>query len=215
VGEGADHPPGARGVRVVLLGPPGAGKGTQAQVLSQRLGVPAISTGDMLREAVAEGSELGARVQGIMASGALVDDATMAEVVRDRLGKPDAREGFLLDGYPRTLPQAETLEGILRDAGLSLVTVLLVDVPEDELVRRTLLRGRADDRDEVVRERLRLYREKTEPLIGYYRQRRLLRQIDGNRPVDEVAAQVLGLFGVNGTARASGTPEASRADGIL
>ena len=197
------------------MGPPGAGKGTQAQVLSQRLGVPAISTGDMLREAVAEGSELGARVQGIMASGALVDDATMAEVVRDRLGKPDAREGFLLDGYPRTLPQAETLEGILRDAGLSLVTVLLVDVPEDELVRRTLLRGRADDRDEVVRERLRLYREKTEPLIGYYRQRRLLRQIDGNRPVDEVAAQVLGQFGVNGIARAGGTPKADRAGGIL
>jgi adenylate kinase len=215
VGDGASHSPGARGVRVVLLGPPGAGKGTQAQVLSQRLGVPAISTGDMLREAVAEGSELGARVQGIMASGALVDDATMAEVVRDRLGKPDAREGFLLDGYPRTLPQAETLEGILRDAGLSLVTVLLVDVPEDELVRRTLLRGRADDRDEVVRERLRLYREKTEPLIGYYRQRRLLRQIDGNRPVDEVAAQVLGQFGVNGIARAGGTPKADRAGGIL
>jgi adenylate kinase len=185
---------------VVLLGPPGAGKGTQAQALSERLGVPAISTGDMLREAVAEGSELGRRVQGIMASGALVDDATMAEVVRERLGKRDAREGFLLDGYPRTLPQAETLEGILSDAGLSLVGVILVEVPEDELVRRTLLRGRADDREEVVRERLRVYRDKTAPLVGYYGDRGLLRQIDGNRPVEDVAAQMLGIFGVEGTA---------------
>jgi adenylate kinase len=214
VGDGADHSPGAGGARVVLLGPPGAGKGTQARTLSERLGVPAISTGDMLREAVAEGSELGRRVQGIMASGALVDDATMAEVVRERLGKPDTREGFLLDGYPRTLPQAETLEGILRDAGLSLVTVLLLEVPEDELVRRTLLRGRADDREEVVRERLQVYREKTEPLIGYYRERRLLRQIDGNRPAEEVAAQMQGVFGVNGIAGASGVAAAGRADGI-
>lgn len=216
MGDGANH---SAGARVVLLGPPGAGKGTQAQVLSQHLGVPAISTGDMLREAVAEGSELGVRVQGIMASGALVDDATMAEVVRDRLGKPDARKGFLLDGYPRTLPQAETLSGILRDAGLSLVAVVLVEVPEDELVRRTLLRGRADDREEVVRERLRHYREKTEPLIGYYDERRLLRPIDGNRPVDEVGAQMLALFsgtsGVDGIAGATGTPKAEGADGIL
>ncbi|HEV7504379.1 MAG TPA: adenylate kinase [Thermoanaerobaculia bacterium] len=199
MGGGADGAPARGQARVVLLGPPGAGKGTQAQVLSQRLGVPAISTGDMLREAVAEGSDLGGKVQGIMALGALVDDATMAEVVRERLGKPDARGGFLLDGYPRTLPQAETLAGILRDAGLSLSAVLLVDVPEDELVRRTVLRGRADDQEEVVRERLRQYREKTAPLIGYYGERLLLRQIDGNRPVEDVAAQMLGIFGIEGT----------------
>ncbi|HEX4965729.1 MAG TPA: adenylate kinase [Thermoanaerobaculia bacterium] len=197
MGDGADHQPAANGSRVVLLGPPGAGKGTQAQVLSERLGVPAISTGDMLREAVAEGSELGVKVQGIMESGALVDDATMAEVVRDRLGKPDARQGFLLDGYPRTLPQAETLEGILRDAGLSMEAVLLVEVPEDELVRRMLLRGRADDQEVVVRERLRVYQAKTAPLIGYYRERGLLRQIDGNRPVDEVAAQMIVAVGAD------------------
>ncbi|HEX9943689.1 MAG TPA: adenylate kinase [Thermoanaerobaculia bacterium] len=181
--------------RVVLLGPPGAGKGTQAQVLGRHLGVPAISTGDMLRGAVTEGSELGRRVQGIMASGALVDDGTMAEVVRERLGRPDACRGFLLDGYPRTLPQAETLAGILRERGRELDAVLLVDVPEDELVRRALLRGRADDREEVIRERLRVYREKTAPLIGYYRERGLLREIDGNRPIEEVTARMLGLFG--------------------
>jgi adenylate kinase len=185
--------------RVVLLGPPGAGKGTQAQVLCERLGVPHISTGDMLRDAVKEGSELGNKVQGIMASGALVDDATMAEVVRDRLAKPDARGGFLLDGYPRTLPQAETLAGILRDAGQDLGAVLLVDVPEEELVRRTLLRGRGDDQEEVIRERLRVYREKTAPLIGYYRERGLLREIDGNRPVEDVTAGMAALFGAAGS----------------
>lgn len=186
----------SQGARVVLLGPPGAGKGTQGQILCERLGVPSISTGDMLREAVTEGTELGNKVQGIMASGALVDDATMAEVVRDRLAKPDARRGFLLDGYPRTLPQAETLAGVLRDAGQNLDAVLLVDVPEDELVRRTLLRGRADDQETVIRERLRVYQEKTAPLIGYYRERGLLREIDGNRPVEEVTARMFDLFGV-------------------
>lgn len=182
------------GARVVLLGPPGAGKGTQGILLSGHLGIPAISTGDMLREAVAEGSGLGNKVQGIMASGALVDDALMADVVRDRLAKADAGRGFLLDGYPRTLPQAETLAGILRDAGRQLDAVLLVDVPEDELVRRALLRGRADDQESVIRERLRVYREKTAPLIGYYRQLGLLREIDGNRPVEDVTAEVFGLF---------------------
>jgi adenylate kinase len=182
------------GDRVVLLGPPGAGKGTQGILLSQHLGIPAISTGDMLREAVAEGSSLGNKVQGIMASGALVDDALMADVVRDRLAKADAGRGFLLDGYPRTLPQAETLAGILRDAGRKLDAVLLVDVPEDELVRRALLRGRADDQESVIRERLRVYREKTAPLIGYYRQLGLLREIDGNRPVEDVTAEIFGLF---------------------
>lgn len=194
MGDGAET---ANGTRVVLLGPPGAGKGTQAQVLCERLGVPAISTGDMLREAVSDGSELGLKVQGIMASGGLVDDGTMADVVRERLAKPDAGRGFLLDGYPRTLPQAETLAGILHDAGRELNAVLLVDVPEDELVRRALLRGRADDKEDVIRERLRVYREKTEPLIGYYRQRGLLRELDGNRPIDEVTSRMFEIFGVS------------------
>jgi adenylate kinase len=184
--------------RIVLLGPPGAGKGTQAELLASQLGVPAISTGDMLRQAVASGTELGGKVQGIMASGALVDDATMADVVKDRLARADARQGFLLDGYPRTLPQARTLEGILTGDGQELDAVLLVEVPEEELVRRAVLRGRGDDSEEVVRERLRVYREKTEPLIGYYRERGLLYPIDGNLPVEKVTSQMLIALGVNG-----------------
>ena len=195
--DAADSGNNSRPLKVVLLGPPGAGKGTQAQLLSARLGVPAISTGDMLREAVAAGSDLGRRVEGIMAAGKLVDDELMAEVVRDRLAKPDARRGYLLDGYPRTLPQAKTLEGILQESGQQLDAVVMVDVPVDELVRRSLLRGRADDTEEVIRERQRVYREKTEPLIGYYRERGLLREIDGHRPVDEVTAHMFAALGVS------------------
>lgn len=184
--------------RIVLLGPPGAGKGTQAELLADRLGVPAISTGDMLRQAVSSGTELGRKVQGIMASGALVDDATMADVVKDRLGRADARQGFLLDGYPRTLPQAHTLEGILTGVGQELDAVVLVEVPEEELVRRAVARGRGDDKEEIVRERLRVYREKTEPLIGYYRERGLLYPIDGNLPIEKVTSQMLIALGMNG-----------------
>lgn len=185
--------------KIVLFGPPGAGKGTQAALLASQLGVPAISTGDMLREAKASGSPLGQKVQGIMDAGGLVDDATMADVIRERLTQEDARAGFLLDGYPRTIPQAETLERILGEAGQELDAVLSIEVPEEELVRRAVLRNRgADDREEVVRERLRVYREKTEPLIGYYRERGLLYPVDGNLPVEKVTSQMLIALGVNG-----------------
>jgi adenylate kinase len=187
---------GAPARRVVLLGPPNAGKGTQAERLRSRLGVPCISTGDMLRREAASGTALGLRVKAIMESGALVDDATMAEVVRERLRQPDAGRGFLLDGYPRTLAQAETLAGILEEAGQRLDAVLLITVPEDELVRRALARGRADDREDVIRERFRVYREKTEPLIGYYRRLGLLREIDGHRPIEEVGREMLAALEV-------------------
>jgi adenylate kinase len=185
--------------RIVLFGPPGAGKGTQASLLSEQLGVPAVSTGDMLRQAVASGSELGSRVKGIMAAGGLVDDGILAAVVRERLAQQDALPGFLLDGFPRTLPQAADLERILVEAGRELDAVLSIEVPEEELVRRAVLRGRGeDDREEVVRERLRVYREKTEPLIGYYRERGLLYPIDGNLPVDKVTSQMLIALGRSG-----------------
>jgi len=176
--------------RLVLLGPPGSGKGTQAALLSEGLGVPAISTGDMLREAVAEGSELGHRVESVMAAGELVGDELMAELVRERLAKEDAAEGFLLDGYPRTASQVKTLDEILEAGSVSLDHVLFVDAPADVLVERVLARRRADDTEKVIRERLRIYSEKTQPLVESYRSRGLLRDIPGNQTIAEVAASI-------------------------
>ena len=176
--------------RVVFLGPPNSGKGTQAIRLAALLGVPAISTGDMLRAEKAAGSDLGKRVASILDSGQLVDDELMAEVVTSRLAQSDAREGFLLDGYPRTLPQAATLEGILEGQNAKLDHVLLVDAPEEVLVKRALGRGRVDDTEPVVRERLRVYRDQTSPLVDYYRQQGLLREIDGNLEIATVEAAI-------------------------
>jgi adenylate kinase len=181
---------------VVFIGPPSSGKGTQARIVGERLRVPAISTGDMLREAVADGSELGRRVAAILAAGELVDDETMARVVRERLARADTGRGFILDGYPRTLAQAETLGRILGERGEKLDAALLIDAPEDELVARALGRGRQDDREEVLRERLRLYREKTAPLVGYYEERGVLARVDGDHPVEEVTVRVLSELGV-------------------
>lgn len=181
--------------RIVFLGPPNSGKGTQAVGLAEELAIPAISTGDMLRQSVAEGTPLGRRVEGVMARGELVDDALMADVVRERLAKPDAQGGFLLDGYPRTQAQAATLNGILEESGNVLDHTVLIDAPEDVLVARALGRGRVDDQEDVVRERLRLYREKTEPLNDYYESRGLLRRIDGDQGVAEVAAAIRSAIG--------------------
>ena len=178
------------GLRLVMLGPPGSGKGTQAGLLSDELGMPAISTGEMLRRAVASGSTLGRRVESIMVTGALVDDDTMAEVVGERLAREDALNGHLLDGYPRTLAQADTLARILEERGSPLDAVVLIEVPEDELVRRTLARQREDDTEEVVRRRLEVYHEKTEPLIEYYERLGLLRRVDGDRTIAEVHASL-------------------------
>jgi adenylate kinase len=195
---------GADGARVVFLGPPNSGKGTQAKIVGERLGVPAISTGDMLREAVAEGSPLGRQVAATLAAGELVDDETMARVVRERLARRDTGRGFLLDGYPRTLAQAETLERILAERGEGLDLALLIDAPEDELVERALGRGRQDDREEVMRERLRVYRERTAPLVGYYEERGLLRRVDGDHPVEEVTSRIFAELGVPKNAMARG-----------
>lgn len=174
-----------------MLGAPGSGKGTQAELLSRTLGVPVISTGEMLRQAVAEGTPLGERVHGTMAAGALVDDELMSEVVRDRLTRADAARGFLLDGYPRTTTQAASLDSLLGDRGEHLDAVVLLEVPESVLVRRVVARRREDDGEKVVRERLRIYHEKTEPLVEHYQGRRLLKRIDGNRDIGEVSASIL------------------------
>lgn len=175
----------------VLLGAPGSGKGTQAVRLARKLGVPAISTGEMLRQAVVADSELGRQVSDLLAGGRMVADELMADVVRVRLENEDARPGFILDGYPRNLHQADTLAGMLAHLSLQLDAVVFLRVPEEVLVRRALLRHRADDREEVIRERLRIYHEQTEPVIGYYRERMLLREVDGDRPVETVTGDVL------------------------
>ncbi len=184
--------------RIVFLGPPNSGKGTQAKFLAEALGIPAISTGEMLRAAVAAGSGLGQRVKGVMARGELVDDDLMADVVRDRLGQGDAKDGFLLDGYPRTAAQAATLEEILGETYAELDDVVLIDAPADVLVARALGRGREDDREEVVRERLRVYRQKTAPLVEFYDVKGLLRRIDGDQTIEEVARQVRASVGAKG-----------------
>lgn len=191
------------GTRLVLLGPPNCGKGTQARALAERLGVPAISTGEMLRAEVAAGSALGRRVEAILNAGKLVDDQTMAEVVRERLARPDAAGGYLLDGFPRTLAQVETLERILAERGESLDAVVSIEVPEEVLAERARGRGRDDDRGEVMRERLRVYRRDTAPLVDHYRGGGLLREVDGDRPIAEVTAAIVDVLGVAAAAGAA------------
>lgn len=197
MGDGGDA---GRGVRLVLLGAPGSGKGTQAARLAAWGDVPNISTGEMLRQAVGEGSELGRRVRDIMAAGELVDDATMADVVRERLAAPDAAQGFVLDGFPRTLAQVTELDSILEAAGRGLDAVVAIEVPEAVLTQRMLDRkrqdGRDDDKREVIEERLRVYRSKTEPLAEHYRRRGLLRVVDGDREMDAVTESILRALAV-------------------
>src|SRR5262245_45619943 len=181
-------------MRVVFLGPPGSGKGTQAKLLSERLKVPAISTGDILRAAVKDRTPLGLQAQAIMEKGELVSDALIVALIRDRIAQRDARGCFILDGFPRTLEQGRALEALLSESGESLTAAVNFTVPEAALVERMAGRagaeGRADDRPETVRERLRVYREKTEPLIGFYRDRDLLAEIDGTGSVEDVAKRV-------------------------
>jgi len=181
-------------MRIVFLGPPGSGKGTQAKLLAERLGVPAISTGDILRAAVREKTPLGLKAQAIMERGELVSDDLIVALIRERIAEKDARDGFILDGFPRTLEQGRALEAMLGEAGESLSAAVNFGVPETALVERMLSRaraeGRADDRPETIRERLRVYREKTEPLAGFYAGRGLLADVDGVGAIEEVAGRV-------------------------
>jgi len=181
-------------VHVVFFGPPGSGKGTQASRLAADLGIPQISTGDLLRSHVARGTELGKTARPIMESGALVPDELVTAMLKARLAEPDAALGALFDGYPRTVPQAASLDRLLGESGQRIDSVLFIDVPDapivDRLVKRAALEGRADDTPETIRERLRVYREKTAPLADRYRAAGVLVTIDGHRPVDDVAKDV-------------------------
>jgi adenylate kinase len=181
-------------MRIIFLGPPGSGKGTQAKLLAERLGVPAISTGEILRAAVREGTPLGLQAKAIMEAGELVPDDLMIDLIRARLAGPDAARGFLLDGFPRTVDQAEALERLLAGNGTPLTAVLNLSVPETVLVDRmhgrALEEGRADDRPETILERQRVYRQKTEPLAGFYRGRGLLTDVDGMGDIAEVSDRI-------------------------
>ena len=233
---GAQHGACPGALNVVLLGPPGAGKGTQAERLSRTRKLPKISTGDILREAVAARSELGLRAKSIMDRGELVSDDVMIGIVRERLDRDDARNGFVLDGFPRTVAQAEALDGVM--GGRAPLIVVDIDVPEVELVRRLASRlvceqcgtnaspgstacatcggrlvQRTDDNEAVVRERFAVYRRKSQPLVEYYRLRPTFRSIDGAQPADRVAqdlAAAVEAVGGHGRPRVSAQAEGAR-----
>lgn len=187
--------------RLILLGPPGAGKGTQAARLANRLGVPAISTGDIFRANVSEGTELGQVAQKYMNAGEYVPDEVTNQMVAARLAEPDAAQGFLLDGYPRTEAQVSELDAILAGNGHELTHVVELTADTDEVVARLLNRakeqGRADDTESVIRRRLDVYAEQTAPLVRTYAGRGLLVQVDGMGDMDEVTARLADALGVS------------------
>ena len=181
-------------MRLIIVGPPGAGKGTQASRIAEHLGIPAISTGDIFRANIKNETDLGKQVKDILSAGGYVTDEVTNAIVRDRLHEDDAAPGFLLDGYPRTLPQVDALDAMLAEDGHALDAVLELTVDEDAVVQRLIKRaeieGRSDDTEQVIRERQALYRKETAPLAELYGQRGLLVQVDGMGEVDEVTARI-------------------------
>jgi len=216
--------------RLIFLGGPGAGKGTQAQRLAEKLGIPQVSTGDLLREAAAQGTELGLAAKTFMDKGALVPDKVVVGLVQQRVAQDDCRKGWILDGFPRTLPQAQELDETLKAVGQRLDLVIEVNVPDSVIVKRLtgrrICRGcsapyhvefapakvadkcdkcggelyqRADDNEKTVQERLEVYHKQTEPLIGYYRNQGLLKQVDATGPIDGIFRQIEDLVAVGQT----------------
>jgi adenylate kinase len=187
-------------MRLIIMGPPGAGKGTQAKFVAEHFGIPAISTGDIFRANVSQGTPLGIKAQGYMDAGEYVPDELTNLMVRNRIDEDDAAPGFLLDGYPRTLAQVEELDGMIKFTGHSLDAVVVLTVDADEIVQRLLQRaeveGRPDDTEDVIRRRQELYTEQTEPLIGVYRERGLLIEVDGMGEVTDVTTRIFDALDV-------------------
>ena len=185
------------GRRLLLLGPPGAGKGTQATLVRTAVGIPHISTGEMLRDQIGRGTELGLAAKEIMDAGNLVSDEIVIAMVDDRLSQPDAACGFLLDGFPRTVAQAEALDDLLGDQR-PLEAVISLEVIEDEVVQRLLDRaakeGRADDNEETIRNRMQVYRDQTEPLIAYYAEAGIVRPVDGMGAIEEIFGRIAAVL---------------------
>ena len=186
----------------IIFGPPGSGKGTQAAIISERFQLPHISTGEILRDEVAAGSELGREVAPIMEGGKLIPDDMMVRVIEHRIAQPDAEPGVLLDGFPRTVPQAEALDGMLERTGREIGVVLFFDVPESELSKRIAHRAeidhRADDTPEAFIHRMREYEAKTAPVLDYYQGRGTrIEFVNGNAPIDVVTDSILTIFGGN------------------
>jgi adenylate kinase len=177
---------------MLFVGPPGAGKGTQAQKVAEKLGIAHVSTGDMFRALDPE-TDLGKRVKTIMESGGYVSDDIVIEMLQGRISQPDAAKGYILDGFPRTLPQAQALDDFLGDNGLD--AVVLFEVDEDEVVGRMLSRGRSDDTEDTIRTRLSVYREQTEPLVEMYEHRGLIHRVDAMGEIDEITDRVLSKLG--------------------
>ena len=191
-------------MRMIVLGPPGAGKGTQSVRISERYGIPQLSTGDMLRAAVAAGTPVGLRAKSVMDAGGLVSDEIVVGIVADRIEEDDARKGFILDGFPRTVAQADALEGMLAGKGIALDAVIEFVVDEAALLDRIANRAREaqergepvrkDDNPEVFKTRLESYREQTAPLSSHYERKGRLRKIDGMKPIDEVTQDVIAIL---------------------
>jgi adenylate kinase len=190
--------------RLLIVGAPGAGKGTQAAIIAETFGIPAISTGDIFRANIKEGTELGLKIQEIVSSGSYVPDSLTNEIVRDRLHQADVAEGFLLDGYPRTVDQVSELDSILAETSAELDAVVRLVADPDEVVARLLKRaseqGRADDTEDVIRHRQDVYLEQTEPVVAAYAERGLVVDVDGLGAVDEVAARIRDALAARGIA---------------
>ncbi|MFT5063514.1 MAG: adenylate kinase [Gammaproteobacteria bacterium] len=179
-------------MKIVMLGSPGSGKGTQAKLLVEKLGIPQVSTGDLLRAEVASGSDLGAQLKATMAAGELVTDDVVLTMLKARLAADDCANGYILDGFPRNVAQAQTLRTMLLEIGQPVDRAILIQVDEEEILRRILSRaeGRADDNEETVRHRMSVYHSQTAPVIDFYRKLDVLREIEGVGSVDDIFAGV-------------------------